>query len=108
MPWRSPLRRTPRLQDLVGKHLNIDKTSNDRPSQSRGISVTGFFMVGFPTETVAEMEATVQFALRSKLALTNFFMVIPQPETPIYALAAKENQQALMRQLAMMKRQTGL
>ena len=87
---------TPRLQELVGKHLDLDKTFKIiGQANQRGICVTGYFMVGFPTETVAELEATVQFALRSKLAVTNFFMVIPQPETPMYALAAKENQQAL-------------
>ena len=88
---------TPRLQDLVGKHLDIDKTFEMiGQANERGICVTGFFMLGFPTETVAELQATVQFALRSKLALAWFFTVIPQPETPIYALAAKEDQQALV------------
>ena len=87
---------TPRLQDLVGKHSDLDKTFKIiGQANKRGICVTGFFMLGFPTETVAELQATVAFALRSKLALAWFFSVIPQPETPMYALAAKENQQAL-------------
>jgi len=34
--------------------------------------------------------------LKSDLVLANFFTVTPQPETPLYALAEKENRQALL------------
>src|SRR5690606_7418743 len=87
---------TPRLQTLIQKNLDPDKAfwaigELDR----RGVAVTGFFMLGFPTETLAEMEATVRFALRAGLTQAYFFRVVPQPETPLYDLAAKENLPAL-------------
>ena len=52
-------------------------------------------MLGFPTETVEELNATVNFALQSKMSMASFFTVVPQPGTPLYDLAAKENKVAL-------------
>ena len=64
---------TPRLQELVGKHLDIDKTFKIiTQANKRGISVTGFFMVGFPTETVAELEATVAVCLAQQTCSDEF------------------------------------
>lgn len=87
---------TPRLQQLTEKHLDIDKAfwaidAADR----RGILVRGFFMLGFPTETPAELSATVNRAIGSNLTMAHFFTVTPQPGTPLYDLARKENAVAL-------------
>lgn len=87
---------TPRLQALVEKHLDVEKTRRSIDMlEEHGISVKGFFMLGFPTETVEELNATVNFALQSKMSMASFFTVVPQPGTPLYDLAAKENPQAL-------------
>lgn len=83
---------TPRLQDLVQKHLDIEKTRHAiRLFGKRDIQITGFFMLGFPTETPEEIKATLDFALNSELTLAYFFSVIPQKGTPLYDLAMKEN-----------------
>jgi radical SAM superfamily enzyme YgiQ (UPF0313 family) len=80
----------------VEKHLDVDKTRRSIDLlEDHGISVKGFFMLGFPTETVEELNATVEFALQSKMSMASFFTVVPQPGTPLYDLAAKENPQAL-------------
>jgi anaerobic magnesium-protoporphyrin IX monomethyl ester cyclase len=87
---------TPRLQALVEKHLDVEKTRRSIDMlEEHGISVKGFFMLGFPTETVEELNATVNFALQSKMSMASFFTVVPQPGTPLYDLAAKENRVAL-------------
>ncbi|MBW2447813.1 MAG: radical SAM protein, partial [Deltaproteobacteria bacterium] len=87
---------TPRLQDLVEKNLKIDKAANAiEQADRRGIMAAGFFMLGFPTETVEEMKATVDFALRSRLTTAYFFCVVPQPATPMYELAKGEAPEAL-------------
>lgn len=87
---------TPRLQALVEKHLDVEKTRQSIDLlEHYGISVKGFFMLGFPTETVEELNATVEFALQSKMSMASFFTVVPQPGTPLYDLAAKENPVAL-------------
>lgn len=86
---------TPRLQQLVEKHLDIEKTKRTiEMFGRRNLQVTGFFMLGFPTETPEEIRATLDFAIRSDLTLALFFPAIPQPGTPMYDLAIRENKEA--------------
>ncbi len=49
-----------------------------------GIEVRGFFMIGFPGETLDEVMATVEYARSLKLAVTNFAIVTPLPGTVFY------------------------
>lgn len=87
---------TPRLQTLIDKNLDIEKTLwAINEADKRGIIVVGFFMLGFPTESKAELEASIRFALKSRLSIAQFFLVTPQPETPLYELAEKESPEAL-------------
>ncbi len=87
---------TPRLQELVDKHLKLDRAARAiDEADKRGIMTAGFFMLGFPTETVEEMKATVDFAIRSRLTTGYFFCVVPQPATPMYDLARQEAPEAL-------------
>lgn len=87
---------TPRLQELVEKHLKLERTRwAIEEADKRGIMVAGFFMLGFPTESQEELESTVQWAIDSRLTIASFFQVIPQPETPLYDLALGENADAL-------------
>ena len=48
-------------------------------------------MLGFPTETQEEIQATIDFAIESDLTLAFFFSVVPQFGTPLYDLAISEN-----------------
>jgi len=83
---------TPRLQKLVEKNLDIEKTRNAiRLLSKRNIHINGFFMLGFPTETPEEIKNTINFAVSSDITLAYFFFVIPQPGTPMYDLAIQEN-----------------
>lgn len=87
---------TERLQDLITKHLDVEKTRQIIEHCDReGILVKGYFMLGFPTETPAEMWNTIRFAWKSRLTFAAFFMVVPQPGTPLYDLAGKESPKAL-------------
>jgi radical SAM superfamily enzyme YgiQ (UPF0313 family) len=87
---------TPRLQDLIKKRLYIDalKRSVSQMAQ-RGVIVKGFFMLGFPTETQEEIQATIDWACNSQLTHAGFFQVVPQPGTPLFDAAKAENEQAL-------------
>lgn len=90
---------TPRLQELIKKHLKVDKTQRAiRWMADRGVLVRGFFMLGFPTETLEEIQATIDYAVKSDLAQAYFFNVVPQPGTPLYDLALAENAEALRAQ----------
>lgn len=69
---------TPRLQKQIKKHLRFDKLLPIIGAfAERDVFVSGFFMVGFPSETEAELRATVDFALHSKLHAAYFFVVTP-------------------------------
>ncbi len=85
---------TPRLQELVEKHLDVDKAHNAiKMFTDKGLQVTAAFMLGFPTETKEEIKATIKFALESDLTLAFFFTVIPQPGTPLFDLALREDEE---------------
>jgi radical SAM superfamily enzyme YgiQ (UPF0313 family) len=60
-----------------------------------GIWSIGFFMLGFPGETRAEMEETIDFAARSRLTTASLHSVIPLPATPLWDLAAETHPELL-------------
>lgn len=87
---------TERLQELITKHLDVERTREMIDyCDEQGILVKGYFMFGFPTETVREMWDTFRFAWRSRLTFAAFFTVVPVPGTPLYDLARKECPDAL-------------
>ena len=82
---------SPRLQKLIKKNLNLDKVREAIAwSYDEGIIPHGFFMLGFPGETLEEMKLTVDFALSAKLLRPLFFTVVIYPRTGLYELAQKE------------------
>jgi len=67
---------SPRLQKLIKKNINLDRIrENIEIARSLGIHTNGFFMLGFPTETLEEMNMTIDFILTSKLHTFNLFTV---------------------------------
>jgi len=87
---------SPRLQKLINKGIDLGRIHRTVEAAVRaGISVKGFFMLGFPTETREELEATIRFAVESKLSIAYFFSVIPQHGTPLHVLAESESREAL-------------
>lgn len=69
---------SPRLQRLIKKNLNLDRTAKAvTRCVQKGIFVNGFFMIGFPTETREEIHKTIEFAARSSLHTAMFFIVTP-------------------------------
>jgi len=76
-----------RLQKLINKNLNLDKVFECIEwTFEEGAIPCGFFMLGFPTETLEEMESTLKFACRSKMLKALFFCVVPFPQTELYRL----------------------
>lgn len=85
---------TPRLQKLIEKNLDIEKARRGlQLFYERGVQSTCFFMLGFPTETRQELEATIEFAMTTPMTLAYFFTVIPQPNTPLFDLALQEHRE---------------
>jgi radical SAM superfamily enzyme YgiQ (UPF0313 family) len=81
---------SPRLQQFMGKHLDIDKFLRGvRWATDRGVFAHGTTMLGFPTETEEDMKATLEVACNSRLHTAAFFTAIPYPGTELYAYVAK-------------------
>jgi len=75
----------PRIQKVMKKNLKIDKV--DRIVDyiaKKGIMVHGAFMLGFPSETEEEMQATIDWAAKSSFHTAAFFRVIPFKGTELF------------------------
>lgn len=55
-----------------------------------GLKVTGYFMIGFPDETLADIEQTIDFAQTLLLDKANFFIFTPLPGTELYERCKEE------------------
>ncbi|MBZ0253516.1 MAG: B12-binding domain-containing radical SAM protein, partial [Candidatus Methylomirabilis sp.] len=76
---------SPRLQGVIEKHNDLDKVRRTiNEAYKAGIIVKGFFMLGFPTETPEEIEATIDFAVKSRCLISGFFTVVPFPGSTLY------------------------
>jgi len=73
-----------RIQDMIQKDLDINIIYDvvEKLTQAR-MSVHGFFMLGFPSETRKEMKETIDFACDLGLTTANFSLVIPNPGTDL-------------------------
>jgi anaerobic magnesium-protoporphyrin IX monomethyl ester cyclase len=82
---------SPRLQKIIHKNLNIDKVmENIHIASELGILTKAYFMLGFPGETVEEINQTIDLALSSPLDMAAFFAVTPFYGTELYRMAEKE------------------
>jgi radical SAM superfamily enzyme YgiQ (UPF0313 family) len=81
----------PRIQHLIKKELNIDKARQSiYHIVHSGIYTRGYFMLGFPTETIEEIKNTVNFAINTPLHAAWFFIVTPFEGTELYEMV-KDN-----------------
>ena len=76
---------SPRLQRLVRKNNDLERIRrNMEVAHHHGIFNYGFFMLGFPTETREEMQATIQMAMEVEADVISFFRVIPFKSTALW------------------------
>lgn len=82
---------SPRIQEYMGKRLNIPKfLENVELLAARRVFTHGFVMLGFPTETEAELKETVRVTCESQLDAATFFSVVPFPNTDLYRLVERD------------------
>jgi anaerobic magnesium-protoporphyrin IX monomethyl ester cyclase len=82
---------SPRLQKMVRKNLQLDKVRVVIEEFARQrVMTSGFFMVGFPTETEEDMRMTIDFALKSSLHNALFFVVSPFEGTELYEQVSQQ------------------
>ncbi len=76
-----------RIQKLIKKHLNLEKTLKVIEESNRvNILTRGFFMFGFPGEREEEIKKTINYACSSLLHIAMFYIVIPFKGTELYEL----------------------
>jgi radical SAM superfamily enzyme YgiQ (UPF0313 family) len=79
-----------RVQKLIKKNLNIEKTMNAIGwATERGIFVNAFFMVGFPTETPEEVAETLRLARDCASHQSTISKVEAYPGTPMWDFAVE-------------------
>jgi len=75
---------SPRVQSLSRKNLKLHMVNDVvRWTKKHKINTLGFFMIGFPSETVEEINMTIRFASQSELDEALFSIVIPYAGTEI-------------------------
>jgi anaerobic magnesium-protoporphyrin IX monomethyl ester cyclase len=75
---------SPRIQRLTRKNLKLYMLDEVvRWMKQSGIHCLGFFMIGFPTETVEEIKMTIRFACRTELDEALFNIVVPYAGTQL-------------------------
>ena len=76
---------SPRIQKVMKKNLKIDKVRHIVDFIAKqGVMVHGAFMLGFPSETAEEMQATIDWAASSSFHTAAFFRVIPFKGTELF------------------------
>ncbi|MCA8949500.1 MAG: B12-binding domain-containing radical SAM protein [Planctomycetes bacterium] len=77
-----------RLQKAIQKHLNLDKVSRAIGwLEDAGVRTRSFIMLGFPTETEDEMEASIRYIIGTRTSEASFFNVVPYAGSELYLLA---------------------
>jgi radical SAM superfamily enzyme YgiQ (UPF0313 family) len=75
---------SPRIQEIIHKRIDLEKVNRAiTETAKRGMVATGYFILGFPTETEAEMAMTADFAVHSDLHVASFFYLNPFPGTEV-------------------------
>jgi anaerobic magnesium-protoporphyrin IX monomethyl ester cyclase len=79
-----------RILDYINKRITKDQIREViAMTRKIGISMRGYFMFGFPGESLAEMEETLRFAIELNLEIASFTLFIPLPGTREYLRACK-------------------
>jgi len=77
-----------RIQKLIQKGLDLGVIEDAiARTAAAGIFTHGFFMLGFPGETEAEMRETIALACRSRLHTAGFALLSPFPGTRVRQMA---------------------
>jgi len=70
---------------FIGKSYNLDQAKDLIAHCHRiGLWTLGTFIIGFPDEPMSSIQATIRFAMESKLDLAVFYTATPFPGTRMY------------------------
>ncbi len=76
---------SPEMQRRIKKNIDLEAARRAiEGAARRGLYTNGFFMLGFPGETLSEMLQTVRYSLSVPLTQALFFNVLAMPGTELY------------------------
>ena len=76
---------SPVTQDKIKKWVKLEKAKDlVRYSQKKGLNVRCFYIIGFPGETISEMEETFKYAEELGADWSTFSVASPIPGTEMY------------------------
>ncbi|HOO55265.1 MAG TPA: radical SAM protein [bacterium] len=71
--------------DLMKKKLKLEMIPEKIDLlRKHGIRVTGFFILGFPGETISDMKKTIELSMKLNLNRANFFNFTPFPGSDLF------------------------
>ncbi|OQD58685.1 putative oxidoreductase [Methanobrevibacter arboriphilus JCM 13429 = DSM 1125] len=81
-----------RVLDLMGKNITLNQTEKAfKIAKDVGVDVIGSFILGYPGETVEEMNDTIDFSIKLDPDYAQYSILTPFPGTPIYSQLKKSN-----------------
>ena len=81
-----------RVLGLMKKGITTFQIENTIDMIKRhGIDIAGFFILGFPGETIDDINKTIAFSLKLDLIRANFFTYLPFPGTESYNVLRQQN-----------------
>ncbi|MCK9555503.1 B12-binding domain-containing radical SAM protein [bacterium] len=80
------------LTHIIHKPLKIDKVLEIiKDANEIGFDIDVFFVVGFPGETLSEMQKTFDLGRKLDVSSVKYFIATPYPGTELLEIAEKEN-----------------
>ncbi len=74
-----------RILDLMGKGITLEQTKDAvKKSKAAGIKTIASFILGYPGETLEEIDQTIKFATQLDIDYAQFSILTPYPGTPIF------------------------
>lgn len=85
LPFETGSPETARLMKLGAKWMKADAAySLVSALRDRGIKTCGFFIIGYPGETLSDVRTTLDYANDLELDQRNIYIATPYPGTPLY------------------------
>jgi radical SAM superfamily enzyme YgiQ (UPF0313 family) len=89
LPFETGSKNTARLMGLGSKWLEIERAHRlVRELKAQGIKTCGFFIIGYPGETLDDVRTTLDYANALPLDQRNIYIATPYPGTPLYETCA--------------------
>lgn len=87
---------TQRLLDLIQKGTRIEQIERTFAfTKKAGLSIRAFYMLGLPTETPEETQATIDFAKKLDARWSQFTLYTPFPGTALWDIANAERKSSM-------------